>query len=88
MRVQRLPDGRLEYELAKVTDRRDPPVEVTAWLLLDGQEWDGELFGWSLNPHGGADGLRGLVKLVREYAPGFWAETLLWVPADQVRPRG
>ena len=87
MDAQRLPPGRLDEELAKAEELRDPPVPVTVWLLLDGREWDGELLGWSQNPLGGDDGLRGLCVLAREYAPGFWTEVLLWVPAEAIRRR-
>ena len=85
--VEHLREGRLEQELAKVEDRRDPPVPVIAWLLLDGAEHDGLLLGWSANPNGSDDGWRGLVRLVREFAPGFWTEALHWVPAEQIRQR-
>lgn len=71
MPVQRLPAGRLVEELAKVEDRRDPPVPVWAWLLLDGAEWPGLLHGWSSNPRGSGDGWRGLVVVEREFAPGL-----------------
>ena len=87
MPVQRLPAGRLDEELTRVEDRRDPPVPITAWLLLDGAEWPGLLYGWAPNPRGADDGLRGLVVLEREYAPGFVAESLHWVPAENVRRR-
>ncbi len=69
--VQRLPEGRLEYELTKVGQPRNPPVPVWAWLSLDSQEWAGELFGWAANPNGADDGWRGLVLAPREFAPGF-----------------
>ena len=85
--MQRVPPERLAEELGKVEDPRDPPVPVTAWLFLDGREWDGELLGWAVNPNGGDDGLRGLCVLAREYAPGFWTEALLWVPAEAIRQR-
>ena len=87
MPLQRLPPGRLDEELAKVVDRRDPPVPVRVWLLIDGQEHDAELLGWAPNPRRGDDGLRGLVRLVREFAPGFFAEMLAWVPVHDVRQR-
>lgn len=87
MPLQRLPSGRLDEELAKTEDPRDPPVPVTAWLLLDGAWHDGVLHGWASNPRGAGDGLRGLVTLVREYAPGFVAEAVFWVPAENVRRR-
>jgi hypothetical protein len=85
--AQRLPEGRLEEELAKLDDRRDPPLPVTAWLHLDARAWDGLLYGWADNPNGSNDGLRGLVLLEREYAAGFWAEGLHWVPAEKIRQR-
>ena len=62
-------------------------MPVSAWLFLDGREWDGELYGWSENPNGADDGWRGLVVGVREYAPGFLAEFCQWIPADSIRPR-
>ena len=70
-----------------MVDRRDPPVPVRVWLLIDGREWDGELLGWAPNPRGGDDGLRGLCLVVREFAPGFHAEGLHWVPVHDVRQR-
>lgn len=86
MRItEHLAPGRLEQELAKVEQRRDPPVAV--WALRDGVEVAGELHGWAENPRGSNDGWRGLVQGVREYAPGFWAEYLSWVRAEQVRER-
>lgn len=86
-RVQRLPAGRLDEELAKADEVRDPPVLVWAWLTLDSREVRGELYGWADNPNGADDGLRGLVLAPREYAPGFWAEYLGWVRAEHVRQR-
>lgn len=83
--MQRVPAERLQAELAKVTDRRDPPVPVRVWLLLDGTEVDGVLHGWATNPNGGDDGLRGLVVAVREYAPGFFAEYCGWQLASSIR---
>ncbi|MGY1660774.1 hypothetical protein ACI78Q_06055 [Geodermatophilus sp. SYSU D00705] len=78
---------RLDEELDKADELRDPPVPVVAWLHLDGQEWAGELYGWARNPNGADDGLRGLVLALREYAPGFWAEYLGWVGAEHIRQR-
>jgi hypothetical protein len=85
--TEHLQPGQLERELAKVEDRRDPPVPVAAWLLLDGRAWDALLLGWATNPNGGNDGLRGLVLLHREYAPGFGQELLTWVRAEEMEPR-
>lgn len=56
------------------------PVEV--WLVLDGHHWRGhvyarrrdELYGW-----------RGLVAVLREYAPAFWTPHVGWVRADHIR---
>lgn len=87
MHVQQLPEGRLDAELAKVQQRRDPPIPVVAWLHLDGREWDGVLHGWSQNPNGGDDGWRGLVQFTREYAAGFWTEALMWVRQEDIRRR-
>lgn len=85
--TEHLAPGRLEQELAKVEQRRDPPVPVWAWLLLDSAEHAGELYGWAENPRGSGDGWRGLVRGVRQYAPGFHAEYLAWVRAEQIRQR-
>lgn len=52
------------------------PVRVTAWLLLDSAAHHGLLYGW-----------RGPVAGVREFAPGFAAEFLAWVRAEDVRQR-
>lgn len=87
MPLQRLDPARLEEELGKVEDLRDPPVPVWAWLVLDGAEVAGELHGWAEDPRGADDGLRGLVLAVREFAPGFHAEYLGWVRAEHVRRR-
>jgi len=86
--VQRLREGRLEEELGKVEDLRDPPVPVVAWLTLDGCDREGLLYGWAENPRGADDGWRGLVSAVREYAPGFFAEYLGWVRAEHIRKQG
>lgn len=88
MPVQRIPPERVDEELAKADEVRDPPVPVTAWLLLDGQHWPGRLLGWANDPNGGNDGLRGLVHGVREYAPGFETEFLTWVRAEHIAQRG
>jgi hypothetical protein len=85
--VQRLPEGRLEYERAKVNQPREPPLPVWAWLPLDGREWVGELYGWAANPNGADDGWRGLVVAHREFAHGFWTEFLGWVRAEHIRQR-
>lgn len=85
--VQRLREGWLEEELAKVEEVRDPPVPVVAWLALDGENHEGLLYGWAANPNGADDGWRGLVRAVREYARGFEAEFLGWVPAEHLQKR-
>jgi hypothetical protein len=84
--VQRVRVGAWEHERGKIDDRRDPPVPVTVWLPLDSRDWEGELWGWAANPNGGDDGWRGLVFLMREFAPGFWAEFLGWVRGEHIRP--
>jgi hypothetical protein len=83
--VEHLREGQLSYELDKCDELREPPVPVTAWLLLDSTAYDGLLYGWAADPNGGNDGWRGLVGGVREFAPGFWAEFLTWVRAEDVR---
>ncbi|MCW2904675.1 MAG: hypothetical protein JWO67_6940 [Streptosporangiaceae bacterium] len=88
MIVEHLRDGQLDYELGKCDELRNPPVPVWAWLSLDGREWAGDLYGWAANPNGADDGWRGLVGGVREFAPGFGAEFLGWVPAEHIRQRG
>lgn len=85
--MQRVRQDRLLRELGKADQLRNPPVPVRAWLLLDGAEVDGHLLSWAENPNGGDDGLRGLVLAVREYAPGYHAEFLGWVPAERIRRR-
>lgn len=85
--VEHLREGKLDYELTKLDERRDPPVPVTALLLFDCPEVDGLLYGWSTNPNGAGDGWRGLVRGVREFAPGFEAEFLTWVRAEHIRQR-
>ena len=67
-----------------VDDLRDPPIPVVAWLTLDGEDREGLPYGWAENPCGADDGWRGLVGAAREYAPGFWAEYLGWVRAEQI----
>lgn len=42
--VEHLRDGQLAYELDKRDELREPPVSVTAWLLLDREEGDGLLY--------------------------------------------
>ena len=46
MPVQSLRDDILEEQLDKLDEVRQPPVPVTAWLLLDERAWDGQLLGW------------------------------------------
>ncbi|MCU1614721.1 MAG: hypothetical protein JWO98_2261 [Frankiales bacterium] len=87
MLVERLREGQLNFELEKVDEPREPPVPVTARLLLDSAEHDGLLYGWAVDPNGADDGWRGLVGGVREYAPGFEAEFLMWVRAEDIRQR-
>jgi hypothetical protein len=86
--VQSLRPDLLEEQLDKLDEVREPPVPVTAWLLLDERNWDGELLGWAANPNGADDGWCGLVRLTREYAPGFWAEGVFWVRAERINLRG
>ena len=85
--VEHLREGHVEYELSKADELRDPPVPVTAAHLFDGPEVAGLLYAWSANPNGADDGWRGLVRGVREFAPGFEAEFLTWVRAESIRPR-
>lgn len=85
--MERVTSERLDEELAKAEEVRDPPVPVWAWLMLDSQEVAAELHGWSSNPNGSDDGLRGLVTAVREYSPGFRAEFCGWVRASHIRQR-
>jgi hypothetical protein len=87
MIVEHLRQGQLDFELAQAEELRDPPVPVAVWLLLDGREHDGLLYGWAPNPRGANDGWRGLVRGVREFAPGFEAEFLTWVRAEDIRQR-
>ena len=84
MLTERISQQRLQYELGKVDDPRDPPVPVVAWLGLDSRNRAGVLYGWAVNPNGADDGWRGLVRVVREYAPGFEAEYLGWVRAEHI----
>lgn len=87
MLVEHVPPERWARELARVTDRRDPPVAVSVWLLLDGRAWEGRLHGWAVDPLG-AGGLMGLVFLVREFTPGFEAEYLHWEPVRSISRHG
>jgi hypothetical protein len=48
--VEHLRDGQLDYELDKCDELREPPLPVTAWLLLDSTAHDGLLYGWAANP--------------------------------------
>jgi hypothetical protein len=82
--VEHLREGQLEYELDKCDELRDPPVPVTAWLHIDSAAHDGLLYGWSANPNGANDGWRGLIFLIREFAPGFSAKLLTWVRAEGI----
>lgn len=84
--TEHLREGELEQELARVEDRRDPPVPVIVRTLLPGELVDVELLGWARAPRG-AEGIWGLVRGLREYAPGFWAEFLWWTAADSIRLR-
>ena len=85
--MEHLRNGQLDYELDKCDELREPPVPVTAWLLLDSGAHDGLLYGWAADPNGADDGWRGLVGGVREYAPGFEAEFLGWVRVEHIRQR-
>lgn len=81
--TEHLRPGQLERELGKVEDRREPAVPVVVRTLLPGQLVDVELLGWAHAPNGAA-GLYGLVRGLREYAPGFGAEFLWWSAADSI----
>jgi hypothetical protein len=87
MLTGRVSAERWDRALDEVLDPRDPPVPVEVWLGMDARWWDGELHGWAPNPNGSSDELRGLVRGVREYAPGFWAEFLTWATIERVRQR-
>ena len=87
MHLKRVPAERLEEELDKVTDPREPPVPVEVYLGLDARWWAGELHGWAPNPNGADDALRGLVVAPREFAPGYWSEYIGWVTQDRLRQR-
>src|SRR3954447_15899855 len=63
--VQRLREGWLEEELARIGRVRHPPVPVVAWLALDGENHEGLLYGWAANPNGADDGWRGFGRAVR-----------------------
>ncbi len=84
MLTERLSQERLENELGKADELREPPVPVVAWLAVDAQHHAGLLYGWAENPNGADDGWRGLVYAVREYAAGFEAEFLGWVRAEDI----
>jgi hypothetical protein len=64
----------------------DPLVSVTVAHRFD-SVLDGLLYGWAANPNGANDGWRGLVSGVREFAPGYEAEFLTWVRAEDVKQR-
>lgn len=85
--MEHLRDGQLEDELDKCDELRDPPVPVTAWLHVDSTAHDGLLYGWAANPNGANDGWRGLIGGVREFTPGFEAEFLSWVRAEDITRR-
>ena len=85
--MQRMPRERIDEELAKADELRDPPVPVWARVMLGEPDLAGELYGWAANPNGADDGWRGLVLAPRQYAPGFWAEFLGWVSGDHIRKR-
>jgi hypothetical protein len=85
--VEHLREGQLDYELDKRDELQEPSVPVTAWLLVHGAAHDGLLYGWAANPNGGDDGWRGLIGGVREFAPGFAAEFLFWVRAEDIAQR-
>ena len=82
--TERLSQERLEYELGKVDDLREPPVPVVAWLAVDSSNHEGLFYGWAETPNGADDGWRGLVSAVREYAAGFEAEYLGWERAEHI----
>lgn len=81
--VEHLRDGHLDYELDKCDELPEPTVPVNVRFL---DEWHpAELYGWAANPNGSNDGWRGLVGGVREFSPGFEAEFLTWVRAEDIR---
>lgn len=85
MIVEHLREGRLDYELDQCDELREPPVPVIVRFL---DEWhDAELHGWAQNPRGANDGWRDLVGGVRTFAPGFEAELLSSVRAENTRKR-
>jgi hypothetical protein len=80
-------DGRLNEQLDKLDEVREPPVPVTACISLDERPHDGELLGWAANPNGANDGWRGGVRVTREYATGFWTEAVFRVRAEGISLR-
>lgn len=70
MIVEHLRDGQLDYELEKCDELRQPPLPVTAWLLLDSAAHDGLLYGWAANPNSADDA--GLWEACGSSLRGSW----------------
>ena len=65
--TQQLKPGRVEQALAKVEERRAPPVAVEVSLLPEGATRDRPLDGWSTNTSDGL--LRGPCAWLKEDGP-------------------
>lgn len=85
--MQRLSCERIELELAKADEVRNPPVPVWAWLTREAREVAGHLLGWADDPNGAVEGRCGLVRAVGKIECGYWAEYLCWVRAEHIRQR-
>lgn len=80
---RRVDPNRLAHELRKLNDPHRPPVPVKA-TLPDAKSSLGLLLGWCPNRTGHDRALRGLILVIREYAPGFTEDWLGWLTADRI----
>jgi hypothetical protein len=80
---RRVDPNRLARERRKLHDPHRPPVPVKA-TLPDAQSSLGLLLGWCPDRTGRDQALRGLILVIREYAPGLTEDWLGWLTADRI----
>ena len=80
---RRVDPNRLAQELLKVEHCHQPPLPVKA-TLSTAESTLGLLFGWRLDQAVRELPSRGLVLVVREYAPGLTEDWLGWLTAERI----
>jgi hypothetical protein len=80
---RRVDPNLLADELLKVARCHQPPLPVKA-TLTSAESTLGLLFGWRLDEASHDPPSRGLVLVVREYAPGLTEDWLGWLAAERI----